>query len=91
MYLKERKKEIVVVKYRIDISFPQAWKIVDSYIKGHTYANIAQRQIQLSARITTTQTNIELSLQLGIDNKISRIPKKNHAQLKSIKQNYKIN
>ena len=37
----KRKKEIIVVKYRRNITFLEARKILESYMKVKTYTNVA--------------------------------------------------
>lgn len=42
-YIYKREKEIMEVKYSRDVSLPEVRKIVDSYMKGHSYANAIQK------------------------------------------------
>ena len=48
----KREKEIMHVKHRKNIPFPEARKIVESYIGTRTYANIAQKTNQKPQDIT---------------------------------------
>ena len=60
-------REILVVKYKI-ASFVEARKIVESYVKDNTYANIAQRAKPISNNYNQPDKEkaiIKFNVQLG--------------------------
>ena len=63
----KKEKEIMFVKHTKNIPFPEAWKIVKSYVRTKTYANIAKKinqSPQDSTSINKYQKRIEKLINL---------------------------
>ena len=56
------------VKYRRNITFLEARKIVESYLKVNTYANIAQKAICYNNQLDKYRVLIKKLVQLGPNN-----------------------
>ena len=80
-YTRDRERKIMEIKYKRNI-FPEARKIVESYMKENTYANVAQRASSKGNNNNQADDYkyfIEKLMQLGPNNwpKFQEQPKKN--------------
>ena len=84
--------EIMEVKYRRNITFSEARKILESYLKVNTYANVAQAIGNNNNQPDKYKALIEKLLQLRPNDWLKiQEQLKSYIQLKSIEQNYKLN
>ena len=60
----KKEKEILTIKHTRNISYPEAWKIIEGYIKNKTYSQISQNNPESKKR-ENYQELISKLLQLG--------------------------